>query len=183
MPHLPVLDLLLDRQADEASKNVEETLSLPDFFPKVRCLETVGIVGIPLTAVAPFVERKKEGAFSGQLCGHAHFVGIDGEMDQRPLLELKQRLPRVTILPVLLLGVSDILSRERVLEIRRGHRQSVHAEYNVDGESRCFLAEVNLTGDGKDVLLVERQCVRIHPRRRLEECQSQLDASVGDTVP
>ena len=73
---------------------------------------TVGIVRVALAAVPPSIERKEERVLPGQPGGHVDFVGIDGKMHQCPVLESEQRLPRVTILLVLLLGVPDCLAGE-----------------------------------------------------------------------
>jgi hypothetical protein len=42
---------------------------------------------------------------------------------------------------------------------------------------------MHLSADGEDVLFVECQSIGIHAGGRLEGCQSQLHATIGNTVP
>ena len=91
----------------------------------------VGVRRVARPTVVAEVERQEPGRLAGQLGRHRHPVGIDGEVDQRPSGQGDVR--RVPVGPVLRDGVLDVLVGERVLQLRRGGRDAVDQEGQVDG--------------------------------------------------
>src|SRR5688572_10270362 len=76
-------------------------------------------------AVAPLVEGEKMRRAARQPRGHQHRLGINSEVDQRATPEFENRLSRIAVLLVLAPSVLDGLTSKWVLELHRGHRNTV----------------------------------------------------------
>jgi hypothetical protein len=82
------------------------------------------------TLAAP-IERQEAGRCAGQAGGHPDLVRIDGEVHQRPRLEAEDRRLRITVVSVLVLGVTDMLACHRFLQLTRGYRQAIQEQGQV----------------------------------------------------
>ena len=117
---LPSLVLLLDL-VDELPHQVQYAVPRPGLLPEVGrgvaalCGRNRRIAGAP---ELPLVEGQKVGLRPHQLGRHVDQFRVDGEVGQAPPIG-EQRLPRVSVRPVLANGVLHGLARERVLELRR----------------------------------------------------------------
>ena len=75
----------------------------------------------------------------GELRRHEHQVGIDGEVDQRPLLELEDRVVGVAVVLVLPDGVLHVLAGHRVLQLGGDDRDAVQAQGQVEAPGCSWL--------------------------------------------
>ena len=114
-------------------QDVEEALPLQHLFPQVGGLVAAGIVGIAGAACRALVEGQKARVPPRQARGHVDLVRIDGEVDQRPLLELEDQVRGVAIVLVLGHGVPPGLAGHGILELHGGHRDAVQAQDHVEG--------------------------------------------------
>src|SRR5205085_2144953 len=94
---------------------VEHATSGPDAFPEVGRSEAFPRWGIACAPVASQVEREETCFRPLKVRAHVDKIWINCEMGQAASKSEKW-FARVTIKAVLLNGVLDILSRERVLE-------------------------------------------------------------------
>ena len=102
-----------------------------------------------------------------------------GKMDETAL-EGQQRLALgEPVLLVLLLGVLQHLTRERVFQLDRDDGQAVEEERHVDGVL-VLLAVFELAHEAETVALIERLMVRVHAAGRLEVGQLEFRAPVRD---
>ena len=165
--------LFFDLQMDESGQDVEPRIPLPDFFPEVRRLVAVGIGRIPGPRSSPRLNGRKKVLLPSSSVVIQTSSGIDGEVDECPLLELEDLVPRIAIGHVLVPGVNDGLAGERVFQFGRGHRNAVQAQHQIERLGRLPLAVVQLPSDGQAVGAVQplrcpgssRGPVRSRPRR------------------
>ena len=71
------------------------------------------------------------GAGSGQARSHVHLFGIHGKMHQGTLGEEEDRFARVTVVAVLVDGISRCLARERVFQLQAHHRDTVDRQHHI----------------------------------------------------
>ena len=141
--HLPLLDLEVEEAGEDVHQAVAGQHLLPQVGGLVLALRGRRVAGAVAVAL---VEGQELRVLAGEPRRHPGFVGIDGEVHQRPLLEPEQRLALVALL-VLALGVLRALVGERVLQLQGGHRQAVEGDHDIDGERGVGWAEVNLAVD------------------------------------
>ena len=98
--------------------------------------------------------------------------GVHREVDQRPPLELEDRLARVAVLLVLPARLFHRLARERVLQLQRGDRDAVQAQRDIERLLRAW-REVQLPGQPQAVRGVACLQLRVQLVRRLEEGRVQ----------
>ena len=94
-----------------------------------------GSAGSPRRQVVAQVERQEPRLLAREPGRHRNLVRVDREMHQRPR-------PSVTFFgsrsrPVLLDRVLDALAGQRVLQLRRRHRDPVHEQAQVERLCRC----------------------------------------------
>ena len=100
-------------------------------------MAAVRVHGVAGPAVVALVEGQENGVRAVQPGRHVDFAVADGEMDQRPAGEGKERLgglalgPGLAIEAILVDRVADAL-REVGLEFGRRHRQAVQEQHQVD---------------------------------------------------
>ena len=86
-----------------------------------------------------------------QAGGHEHRLGVYGKMHQRAALEFEDWLARVSVLLVLLACILNLLARERVLQLHRGHGDAVQAQCDIEGLLRASWREVELTSQSQAI--------------------------------
>ena len=129
----------------------------------------VGRVARP--AVVALVERQKARGRALQACGHHHRAVADGKVDQRPPGEVQQRLGKWSAL-----GFGDAVKavlvhrrvhvlREVGLELRRGHRNAVQEEHQVDD---VVVPGAALAHHAQSVGGIARLQIGVHGQRGLE---------------
>ena len=64
--------------------------------------------------------------------GHVHFVRIDGEVHERPFLELKDGVLGISVVLVLVHCMAPVLRREGILQFCRDNRNTVDAQNQID---------------------------------------------------
>ena len=69
---------------------------------------------------------------------HVRFVGINGEMNQSPLPEGEQNVVRVSVDFVLMDSVPPGLHGHRILQFKRGDRNPVDGQNNVNTLARVW---------------------------------------------
>lgn len=127
-----------------------EALTGEDSFPEIIGFEAVRVRRVAGAVVPTLVKGQKPGGFTLEVSTHAHFVIIDGEMnDTAP--ELEELFARVTVAFVLFDGIGDGLLGEAVFELKGGNRQAVDEETQVESELGFIAAVAQLAGDGKAV--------------------------------
>ena len=159
--------LLDDLQVHEPGEDVEQAVALPDLLPQVGGLVAAsGCPGCPRQP-SPLLKGRKSVLFPGEAGGHVHQVGIDGEVDQRPLLELEEQVVGVAVVLVLPDGVVHILAGQGVLQFGGDDRDAIQTQSQVEGLGARSL-EQQLANNGEPVLLVEGQFIGIHAVARAE---------------
>ena len=128
---LPVDLGFLDFEVNESAEDVHEAVPLPDLLPQIPGSVSTGVIWISRSVVVPPVERQERGALPVEPRRHEHEVGIDGEMDERPFLELEEGMPGISS-AVLGDRVLNGLVRKGVLQFGRGYRDAVHEQHEVD---------------------------------------------------
>ena len=68
-------------------------------------------------AIMSLVERQEVRGAARQPCGHEHLFGVHGKVNQRPALELKQRLAVIAVLLILRNGVAHRLPCHGVFQL------------------------------------------------------------------
>ena len=164
---------------DEPAQQVQPGVASPDLLPEVSRPVAVGIGRVALAAGVAAVERQKARLLAREPCRHLDRLGIDREVHERPTAE--GDVGRVAIGSVLVLGVLDGLVRERVLQLRRGDRDAVDEEAQVQGLRRRRLVW-ELARDGEAVGEVSLGQFGREAVGRLEERQADLDAVVVDAM-
>ena len=94
---LAVLNALDDLQMQEARQDVHEAVARPDLLPQVGRFVAAWIIGIARARAVTQVEGQEVRGPARQLRRHRHFIGIDGEVDERAFLELKDQFARIAI--------------------------------------------------------------------------------------
>jgi len=115
---------------DEAAEEVQPRVACPHLLPQVARAVAGRVGRVALAAGIAAVERQEASLWPGQASRHLDELGIDGEVHERPPAE--GDVGRVTIGPVLVLGVLDGLVCERVLQFGGGNRDAVDEEAEVD---------------------------------------------------
>ena len=176
--------VLLD--VDEPGEDIEPRVALPHLLPQVgRCVSiaagrrVAGAATLTGTAGA-LVERQEPGGLAVEPGRHHHRVGIDGEVDDCPP---QHWIGGVAIGAVLRHGVLDGLARERILQLRRGHRDAVHHQHEVERITGMFQAVMELADDGEAIGGVPGLQVGVQTGARAEVRQPDRDAEVLDAVP
>ena len=116
--------------------NVHHTVLLKDILPQIRCRVTVWVCRIPLAAVVSgsvgaLVKGQEIGVLSGELCGHPHLGVIHAEIGQNALVELEAKLPRVTVIHPLPLGIVHRLAGVLIFQFKGEHRDAVKHQHHV----------------------------------------------------
>src|SRR5215510_14758908 len=113
-------------------------------------LMTVRVDGI----LAVLVEGEEAGLLALQMGGHGGLLVADGKMHETTL-ERQQRLAlRGAVVFVLLLGILEGLTRERVLQLDGDDGQTVEEERHINGVL-VLLTVFELTHDAETVALIE----------------------------
>jgi hypothetical protein len=160
-------------QVDEAPDQVQQVVALPDGLPEVAGAVLAVDDRVPSTAVAATIEGQEAGRGAGQPGGHPDLVRVDGEVHQRPRLEAEDRRPRVAVMPILMPGVTDLLARQGILQLRRGDGQPVQEQDQVQLIVGLRVV-AELTDDAQAVLVVQL------PNRRV---QVMAGPNVGEPDP
>ncbi len=154
---------------------LQQRVRLPDVLPQIMGLVPVRVDGI----LAVLVEGEEAGFLALQVGGHGGALVADGKMHETAL-ERQQRLALgEPVLLVLLLGVLQHLTRERILQLDRDDGQTVEEERHIDGVL-VLLAVFELAHDAETIALIERLVFRVHAAGRLEICQLELCAPIRD---
>ncbi len=169
----------LGGRVDERSDEVEPRVALPHLLPQVGGVVPVRVRRVAVAAVPPgaaraLVERQEASPVALEPRGHAHTVGVDGEVDERAGPEDQVR--RVAVRAVLLHRVLNALAREGILQLGRRGGDAVDDEHEVERVGVGGLAVVELADDGgavRRVPLDERRRERV---RRPEEAGAERDA-------
>ena len=101
--------------ADESLYQIEDSTLLPDILPKVTGRITYLAWGVTRPPVASLIKRQKLRACSGQLRGDVHQIIVHGEVGKASL-EAEERFFWVTCFFILFDGVTNVLSRNLVLQ-------------------------------------------------------------------
>ena len=162
--------LFIFLQMDKSLYNVQQAVFLQDFFPQIR--SPVGAVPnrVSLAAVVSLIERQKIGIDAIELCGHPHFFGVHGKVNQASSFERKQKFSGITVFHVLTLCIFDSLTGDWIFQFHRRNRQSIDEQHNIYGVL-IFQAIMHLPGDGENVLLIECLTGLVHAAGRLEIAQ------------
>jgi len=139
----------------------------------------VGVGRVARSPVVARVEGQEAGSRAGQLGGHSHPVGIDGEVNQGS--PGQGHVGRVPVISVLGDGVLDVLVGELVLELGGSGGDAVDQQGQVDGLGGGGLVG-QLAGDTDPVGLVELLQLGGEPVGRLEEGQADGHAEVDDPM-
>ncbi len=169
-------------QMHEPGQDVQQAIVLPDIFPQVGRAVAARVVRIARARAPPLVERQEGRVLPRQARGHVDLVGVDGEVDQRALLERQQQVARVAVAAVLRHGVPHRLAGQRVLEFGRGHGQPVDEERQIEFGG-VDIAVAQLPRDRQSILAV--QLHRLGGQTAGGPGIGQLDshAVVGDAAP
>ena len=127
--------------------------------------------------LAVFVEGEEAGLLALQMGGHGGLFVADGKMHETAL-ERQQRLAiGEPVVLVLLLGIFQRLTRERIFQLDGDDGQTVEEERGV---YRVFvlLAVFELTHDAETIALIERLMFGIHAAGGLEVCQFEFCAPI-----
>jgi hypothetical protein len=123
-----------------------------DPLPEVARGQAGGVRWVAGAAVgAALVEGQKLRVFALQLGAELHLLFIHGEVHQAAG-EGEQGLAGIAILFVLLNGVTDVLTGEVVLELKRGQRQAVDEQGQIEDAAALVAAVGELAGEAEAVL-------------------------------
>src|SRR6266511_1554300 len=125
------------------------------------------------------IERQELRGLSRELRRHGDEIRIDREVDDRAARERDVRW--VAVAPVLRDRVLDVLTRERILQLRRRDRDPVEEQREVD-RLRLVGRVRELADERETVRLVARDKLRSERVCRLEVREPELDAEVLDAV-
>src|SRR5690242_1729817 len=149
-------------------KDVGQTLSGQNAFPKIIALEPVRVGWVSRAVVPALVERQEPGCLTLEMCAKTHFVFVQREVRDAPA-ELEKFLARIAVALVLLNGVFDRLLGEAVLQLERRDRQAVDEESQIEGKLRLVAAITQLPRDAEAIGVVAFLCLFIARRRRSVE--------------
>ena len=184
--HLPTsfTALFLDLEVNEPGKQVEQTVALQDFFPKIGGPVSPPLLvrRIPRSAIVTPVEGKKIRGLARQSRRHKYCIGIHCKMHQCPPFELENHLSRVPVLLVLPLSIFHILTRQRILEFRGDDGYAVQADRNVEGLFRAR-REMELSCYADAIRSVAGFQLRVQLMGRLEKSHPQGPAVAFKSVP
>ena len=118
----PVVALLPDLQVDEASEQIKQAVAFEHLLPEIArsVAASSRIDRVAGRAVAALVEGQEIGGVAAEPGGHAHALGVDGEVNEGAPLELEDGLPGIAVAPVLAHGVLHRLPGQRILEFQGG---------------------------------------------------------------
>ena len=183
-PASPVVPLLLHLQMHEARQKVEQAVALQHLLPQVR-----GAVAAPArirrvagAAIAAAIEGKKVGGVAGEARSHQNRLGVHRKMHNCTPLEAENRYSWITIRPVLLAGILDVLSRHWILQLQGDDRDPVDAQRHIERLLRTRRI-MKLARQPDAVGRVARVQLRIQPVRRLEERDVQSPAVALEPMP
>lgn len=131
--------------------------------------------------MAATVEWQEIGPLTRQPRRHMNLIRIRREVDQRPVLELKQRSPEIPLL-VLLHRVPPVLASRRILQLAGRHRQPVDRQQNL----HCRIGRWMTSHLPRQCELVLREKIIqlvIQPMRRREIRQLRSLAVELEPVP
>jgi len=130
--------------------------------------------------LAVVVEGEEAGLLTLLMGGHGGLFVADGKMHETTL-ELEQEFAlRISIVLVLLDGIVNGLTRERIFQLDGDDGQTVEEERGV---YRVFvlLAVFELTHDAETIALIKRLVFGIHAAGGLEVCQFEFCAPICHT--
>ena len=117
---------LLDLQVDEAGEDVEQAVAREHLLPEIGgAVVAVRAGRIAGAVVVALLNGSQCVALPSSLVVMNDEIGIDGEVDERALLEAEQRQARIAVVGVLALGVLDGLAGHRVFQLGGDDRQAV----------------------------------------------------------
>ena len=174
----PALVLRLDL-VDELADEVEHAVPGPDLLPQViggKARTGRRDRWIPRTPEAPAVEGQEARPGPCQPGGHEHQPRVHGEVGQAaPVSE--ERLPGITVIPVLPDGVLNVLAVERILELCREDGDAVQEDCEVKAVL-ALLAVAELAHLCEEVGRVQPLKFLVKSARRPEVGQPELAAHV-----
>ena len=170
---------LARHDVDEAAQEVEPRIPRPDLLPQVAGPVAGRVGGVALPVRVATVERQEPRLQPLEPGRHLDEVRVHGEVDECPTPEGHVR--GVPILPVLLLRMLDGLVGDRVLQFRRGDRDAVHEQAQVERLRGPGLVR-ELAGDGQAVGEVLGGQLGRQAVGGLEEREADLDPVVVDTM-
>ena len=185
------LDLLLVvTLGDEVpAQDLEPAIARPHLLPEVRrAVAACGIHWIAGGPVVALIEGQERGSRTGQPGDHVDFAIAHGEVHHRTARKRQQRLGglalgiRHAVKAILIDRVVDALC-EVGLEFRRGHRNAVQEQHEVDAVL-VVQRVVELTHHTQPVGGIARHDVGVERECGLElgECQLGLEANQFDAV-
>ena len=132
------LFLLLHLQMDELLKDIHHAIPLKDLLPEIGRGVAVRIWRIALAAVlsgpvGALVEGQEVCILPGKPGGHPDLGVIHAEIAQDALVELEAKLPWVTVIHPLPLGVLHGLPRVLVFQLKGENRDAVDGQHHVHG--------------------------------------------------
>ena len=175
---------LFTLQMQKTGQQVQQAAALQDFLPKVggAVVASLRVRRVAGAGIAALVEGQKARGRARQPGGHPHGFGIDGKVNQRAPLELKDGRPRIPVALVLPAGILNGLPRERVLQLQGGDRDAVQAERQIQGLFGIG-REAQLPGDAHAVCRVAGVQLRVQLMGRLEVGDAQVAAVALEAVP
>ena len=164
---------------DEAAQDVHPRVPGPHPLPQVGSAVPVRVGRVACPEIVAPVERQEPGLLPRQMGGHGHRVRIHREVHHPH--PLQRAVLRVAVLAVLEDGVLDALAGQRVLQLGRRHRDTVHEQAQVDRlVARRVVAE--LAGHRQHVGLVPLDQLRSQPAGWSEERQPEPHVAVHHPV-
>ena len=117
---------------------VEQTVALQNFLPKVSRGVSFGVLGIALAArnartVAALIEGDKMCGFICELRSHIYFVQIDGKVNQKAVIESETQFPAVAVVLKLKYGVVHVLPLELVFKFKGDDGYAVYRKHHING--------------------------------------------------
>ena len=145
-----------------------------------RCDDPSGFGGFPAPPVVAEVERQELRPLPREPRRHRHLLRVDREVHERP--RPSSHVRRVTVRAVLRHRVLDPLAGQRVLQLRRRHRDPVHEQAQVERVRRPARTASWRTTVSRFASYRSHQ-LRRQPVRGLEVRQPERDALIDDPVP
>ena len=138
---------------NETSQDVHPRVTGPDPLPKISSTVPVGVGRIARPEIVALIERQETSPMPGQMSGHRHRGRIDREMHHpHPTQRAILRVPALAVLGYRMLHV---LAGQRILQLGRRHRDTVHEQAQVNGSvARRLIAK--LAGHRQHVRPVQR---------------------------
>ena len=160
---------------EEPTEDVHPGVAGPHLLPQVAGAVPVGIRRVAGTEVMAPVERQEPGLPAGEAGGHRHRGRIDREVHHAHPAESPVGVGAIRAV----LGdcVLDGLTGQRVLQLRRRHRNPVDEQTQIDGPGTRRI-ERQLPGHRQHVRLVELRQLRRQAMGRPEERQPDGEVAI-----